>query len=151
MVTRARALLLLVLVSALGCHGDEDRLAHSVLSVCLRLERPLERVFRTAEEWQTFAGPVARGPVPVPDFGQQMVVARFDGPGSACAGFTVDGVEADAFELVVLATRHTSPDPCVAVIAYPQLLLAVERRDLPVRFQIRDATDRVPGAGPACM
>ncbi|HUG54846.1 MAG TPA: hypothetical protein VMR21_14650 [Vicinamibacteria bacterium] len=140
----------LALALLAGCEGGAETLTHSVLSVCLRVEQPTERVFRTAEEWRAFADPVARGPVPAPDFGQVMVAAHFDGTGSACVGFTVESVEESGGEVVVEATRHTSPDPCIAVLAYPQLVLTIERRDLPVRFRIRDVMDRVPGATPPC-
>jgi hypothetical protein len=146
-----RAGLAVALGSALlACSETGAALTYSVLSTCIRVEQPTERVFRTAEEWRAFAEPRAARPVPVPDFGQVMIAAHFDGTGSACVGFTVESVEERADEVVVNATRHTSADPCIAVIAYPQLVLSIERRDLPVRFRVRDVTDRTPGAIPAC-
>jgi hypothetical protein len=150
-MVKPRVVGVLALFLLAGCGEGGDPLTHSVLSVCLRVEQPSERVFRTAEEWRAFTTPVARGPVPSPDFGQVMVAAHFDGTGSACVGYTVESVEATEDEVIVQATRHSSPDPCIAILAYPQLVLSLERRDLPVRFRIRDSVDRVPGAVPACI
>jgi hypothetical protein len=141
-----------LVLSSLACANSGALLAHSVLAVCLRVEQPTERVFRTAEEWRAFADShgARPSPLPTPDFGQTMIAAHFDGTGSACVGFTVESVEEREDEVVVNATRHASPDPCIAVLAYPQLLLSIERRDRPVEFRIRDVTDRTPGDAPPC-
>ena len=109
-------------------------------------------MFRTAEEWAAFVrryGGTAS--VPTFDFATTMVAAHFDGTGSACVGFTVEAVEVGDDAVVVQATRHVSPDSCIAVVAYPQLVIAVDRRDLPVRFRIREVTDRTPGVAPSCI
>lgn len=150
---RFHAIALAAALALSGCEGDGATVAHSVMAVCLRVEQPTEQVFRTAEAWQSFAdGHSARPrPLPMPDFGQMMIAAHFDGAGSACVGFTVESVAGRGDEIVVMATRHTSPDICVAVIAYPQLVLSLERRDLPVRFRIRDTGDRPPGGGAPCI
>jgi Fe-S cluster biogenesis protein NfuA len=148
---RARLLTAALAFVVAACDATEA-LRYAPVAVCLRVEQPSEQVFRTAEEWAAFVrrhGGAAS--VPSFDFGTTMVAAHFDGTGSACVGFTVESVEATDDEIVVQATRHTSPDPCIAVLAYPQLVIAVDRRDLPVRFRIRDVSDRMPGVAPSCV
>lgn len=151
MVIRRRVLSAVLALVVAACDGVEA-VRYAPVAVCLRVEQPSEQVFRTAEEWAAFIRRYgAAASVPSFDFGTTMVAAHFDGTGSACVGFTVESVEAGDDEVVVQATRHVSPDPCIAVIAYPQLVIAVDRRDLPVRFRIRDVSDRTPGVAPSCV
>ena len=135
----------------LACGGESGPLGFTILPTCLKVDSPQERVFRTAEEWTSFQaahpGGDAGGPV---DFASSMVAARFDGTGSACAGFTVDDVVERDGMIVVRAVRHTSPNPCIAVVAYPQLALVMPRRDGPVEFRIVDARDEVSAQTRAC-
>jgi len=90
-------------------------------------------------------------PPPAVDFAQKMVVARFDGGGSACVGFTIEAVEVDGDAVTVQATRHTSPGPCILILAYPQVVLEVPRRDLPVAFRIRDVQSDPPAETRPCL
>jgi hypothetical protein len=124
-----------------GPVGGDDAVAFSPVNVCFKVERPTEKAFRTAEEWEAFnraaALRLADGAPPI-DFEQKMVVAHFDGSGSACVGFTVEKVEIGDNAVTVRATRSTSPHPCIAVVAYPQVVLEVPRKNLPVRFRIRN-------------
>ena len=135
-----------------GCRNEPDgALGFELLATCLRVDQAQERTFRTAEEWSRFVASYPGGNAGAPvDFSRSMVAARFDGAGSACVGFTVDGASIADGVTVVRATRHTSPDPCIAVLAYPQLVLAVPRADGPVAFRIADARDTPPGQTPAC-
>jgi len=139
-------------VLACGCtRGDDGVLRFTVLPTCLKVEQPQERVFRTAEEWANFQaahpGGDAGGAV---DFSQSMVAARFDGTGSACTGFTVESASASDGTIVVRATRHTSPNPCIAVVAYPQLVLVLPRRDDAVSFRMADSRDNAAVQIRAC-
>jgi hypothetical protein len=130
-------------VLACGCtRGDDGAVRFTMLPACLKVEQPQERVYRTAEEWASFqaAHPGGDGGGAV-DFSRSMVAARFDGTGSACVGFTVESVSASDGMIVVRATRHTSPNPCIAVVAYPQLVLVLPRRDDAVAFRIADSRD----------
>jgi hypothetical protein len=131
-----------LLALALGACDEpvEDTLAFRLLPTCFQREQSLEATFRSDAEWRSVAD-LHRGPLPAVDFGTSMVAARLDGAGSACVRFSVDSVQRTASRVLVNAARHTSPDPCVAVVAYPQLVLTVERLDLPVNFRIRDVRD----------
>jgi hypothetical protein len=135
-----------------ACTAAEDGpLTVTVLPACLKLETPHEAVFRTAEEWTRFlaahAGGDGGGAV---DFSRSMVAAHFDGTGAACVGFTVESVSASDGMIVVRATRHSSPNPCIAVVAYPQLVLVLPRRDDAVVFRIADARDEAAVQIHAC-
>jgi hypothetical protein len=138
-----------------ACPRDgEGALAFSPLAVCFRVEEPAEKVFRTAGEWEAFHRASALRPsdgAPPVDFAQKMVVGHFDGSGSACVGFTVERVEVGKEAVTVRATRHASPNPCILVVAYPQLVLELPRRDLPVKFRIVDARDAPPASQKACF
>ena len=129
-------------LAALGfaCGAEDGPLDFTVLPACLKVEQPQERVFRTAEEWTSFQAAHSGGDGAV-DFSRSIVAARFDGTGSACIGFTVERVSASDGMIVVRATRHASPNPCIAVVAYPQLVLVLPRRDDAVVFRIADARD----------
>lgn len=141
-----------VAVLASGCTaGDDGALRFTVLPACLKVEQPQERVFRTPAEWASFqaAHPGSDGGGAV-DFSQSMVAARFDGTGSACTGFTVESASASDGMTVVRATRHTSPNPCIAIVAYPQLVLVLPRRDDAVAFRIADSRDNAAVQIRAC-
>jgi hypothetical protein len=118
----------------------EETLAHQLLPACFQREQSLERTFRTDTEWQSMAN-IHRGPLPPVDFGTTMVAAHLDGGGSACVRFSVDSVQVTSSRVLVNAARHTSPDPCIALLAYPQLVLSFAQQDLPVSFRIRDVRD----------
>ena len=134
-----------------ACGADDGPLGFTVLPACLTVEQPQEHVFRSAEEWTRFqaahAGSSSAGPV---DFTQSMVAARFDGAGSACTAFTAESVSASDGMMVVRATRHVSPNPCIAVVAYPQLVLVLPRRDDAVAFRIVETRDQAAVQIPAC-
>jgi hypothetical protein len=137
-----------------GCSAGVETLTFARIAACFRVEQPMEKVFRSAQEWEDFHRSAALRPadsVPAVDFAQKMVVARFDGGGSACVGFTVESADVDDDVVVVRATRNTSPSPCIAILAYPQVLLEVPRRDLPVRFLIRDLRSDPPAESRSCF
>lgn len=137
-----------------GCPADGEVLPFKPVGGCFKVEQPAEKVFRTAEEWEEFHRNAALRPpdgAPAVDFAQKMIVAHFDGSGSACVGFTVESVAVGRGALTVQATRNTSPNPCIAVVAYPQVVLEVPRRDLPVRFRIRDIRKDPPAQPKACF
>lgn len=139
---------------AAGCPVEElgEPLSFSILKTCLKVPQPTEQTFRTSQELRDFyARYGAEGSEPSVDFSRFVVAARFDGAGSGCLGFTVEAVEARDGAILIHATRHLSTRPCIAVLAYPQIALAVERRDLPVVFRIRDARDEVPGQTAPCF
>lgn len=148
---RPVALTLSCLLLLAGCAEEdgEGPLAFSIVPTCVRVPVASEQVFRTAEEWRAFhERHGAEGMAPPVDFERLMVVARFDGVGSACVSFTVEGVEARKGRITVSATRHVSPNPCIAVVAYPQVALSVERSDFPLVFRIREVRDDVAPARP---
>lgn len=138
-----------------GCSGTGDPIRAEVLNTCLRVPAFREQVFRSDAEYRSFALQYPIGTThqdPALDYGSRMLVAHFDGQGSACSGFSVTRVDADDEAVTVHAVRHVSPNPCIAVIAYPQLALAVEARDLPVVWRIRELSGEVPPNGVrACM
>lgn len=146
-LTRRALLALLPGATLLAACEADGRLSYSVLQTCLRVTERGDHLFRTADEWNAFKaryrGAATDGAEV--DFTRQVIVAHFDGPGSACTGFTVEAVEAKEGALEVAATRLLSPDPCIAVLAYPQVVLAVERRELAPRFRIRDASGTLTG------
>jgi hypothetical protein len=146
----AGSALLLLLAS---CGEGEGQISHRVVPTCVRVPEATERVFGSAEEWRRFVeehgGRVSDGgPV---DFGRFVLAARFDGYGSACTSFTVESVAAEGGRVTIRATRHLSPDPCIAVLAYPQLAVALDRRNLPVVFRIAESVDRVRGETRPCF
>jgi hypothetical protein len=137
-----------------GCSAGVETLTFGRIAVCFRVEQPMEKVFRTIQEWEDFHRSAAlrpSDPVPVVDFAQNMVVARFDGGGSSCVGFTIESVEVDGDAVTVQATRHSSTKPCILILAYPQVVLEVPRRDLPVRFRIRDVQSDPPAESRSCF
>jgi hypothetical protein len=118
----------------------EETLTFRLLPTCFQREQSLEQTARTAAEWQALAS-LHRGPLPPVSFDSDMVALRLDGGGSACVRFSVDDVQVTESRVIVNAVRHSSPDPCILILAYPQLVLAFPQRDLPVSFRIRDVTD----------
>lgn len=143
---KSRTLLAALLLAACASEPGTRRLAFSRLDVCLRVREASEQTFRTQAEWEAFyAGNGGTGGSGGIDFSRQMVVARFDGPGSACVQFTYDGIEEADGRVTVRATRHVSPNPCILLLAYPQAVLAAERSDLPVRWDIVERQDAQAG------
>ena len=134
------ALLLSTLLAACDADGDGP-LRFSRIEACFRVREPGERVFTTAQDWAAFHALYGSGALPSVDFNRSVVVARFDGAGSACTAFTVEGVAQRDGRVEVSMTRHVSPGPCILVIAYPQIVLEIERRDAPVSFSIAEARD----------
>lgn len=136
----------------LGCVPGDAGVSFSIVPSCVGVQQATERVFQTAEEWQTFVqengGMVSDGS-PV-DFNRFVLAARFDGPGSACTGFTVEDVLVRDGRIEISATRHTWPHACILLLAYPQVVVAVERRGMPVVFRIADARDEVPSQTRRC-
>jgi hypothetical protein len=141
---------LIALVTLAACGETGSPVRHSILEACVRVPTASERVFRTAEEWNTFLA-ANRGTSPAVDFSTSMVAAHFDGEGSACVGYTVESVEEREGEIVVRATRHESPDPCIAVVAYPQVVIALETRAENVRFEITRVQDRATTSTRSCV
>jgi hypothetical protein len=142
--------LLIAVVTLAACAEDGAPVRHSVLETCVRVPGATERVFRTAAEWSAFLA-ANRGTSPAVDFAASMVAAHFDGEGSACVGYTVESVEEVDGEIVVRATRHESPDPCIAVIAYPQLVITLDQRPEKVRFEITRVQDRASTSTRSCV
>ena len=136
-----------------GCVQGDAGVSFSIVPSCVRVKQATERVFQTAEEWQTFVqengGMVSDGSLV--DFSRFVLAARFDGPGPACTGFTVEDVLVRDGRVEIRATRHTWPGACVLVLAYPQLVVAIERRGMPVVFRIADARDEVPSQTRRCI
>jgi len=141
-------MLLPLALLAWGCvEGSDGPVPSSVLQACLHVDAPQERVFRDSADWERFyADHTEGGAAPSVDFGRSVLAARFDGTGSACVTFTLDAVVVRDGTVTIEATRRTSLDPCIDVVAYPQLLVVVERRDTPVVFRIRDVSG-APAAG----
>jgi len=134
---------------ALSCGGaGREELRFALVSTCLQYAQPTERVFRTSAEWSA-AHRVGQD-VPAIDFGANEVAARFDGPGSACTSFSVEAVRVEDGFVVVHATRHASTLPCILIVAYPQVLVSLPRRDEPVRFVINSVSGDAPGPARAC-
>jgi hypothetical protein len=134
-----------------GCSESDESLDFSVLETCVQLRQPATEVFRSAQAWQDFYRSSGAGQPPAVDFSRFLVAARFEGTGSACVGFTVEEVVADENGVVVHATRHESPGPCIAVLAFPQLVVAVEVRDLPVEFDVSSVRDEPPAQPRPCF
>jgi hypothetical protein len=134
-----------------GCSASDESLDFSLLETCVQLRQPATEVFRSVQAWQDFYRSSGAGQPPAVDFSRFMVAARFEGTGSACVGFTVEEVVADENGVAIHATRHESPGPCIAVLAFPQLVLAVEARDLPVEFDVRSVRDEPPGQPRPCF
>lgn len=148
---RRAATILLALIAS-GCEGGDGPVPSSLLDACLHVDAAQDHVFRNAEDWQRFYDDhTEEGTAPAVDFGRSVLAAHFDGAGSACVGYTLDGVELRDGEVVIDATRHDSPGPCIDVVAYPQLLVVVERRDMPVVFRIRDLIGPPPAAHTPCV
>jgi hypothetical protein len=142
----------LALLSPACGEGGDGPVPATVLTACLRVEEPQEQVFRNAEDWQRFYSEHSEGgSAPTVDFGRASLAAHFDGTGSACASITLDTVAARDGSVTIDATRRTSPGPCIDVVAYPQLLVVVERRDVPVVFRIRDVTAAPPADHVPCV
>jgi hypothetical protein len=146
-------MLLPLALLASGCvEASDGPVPSSVLEACLHVGDPQEQVFRNAADWERFyADHKEGGAAPPVDFGRAVLAARFDGAGSACVSLTLDTVAVREGTVIIDATRHTSPDPCVGVVAYPQLLVVVERRDTPVVFRIRDVTGALPAGHAPCL
>jgi hypothetical protein len=142
-----------LLLLTFSCPGDDaGAVPFTVLDACLRVPTPQEQLFRNAEDWRQFyAEHTDGGTAPAVDFGRSVLAARFDGAGSACVGFTVESVEQKDGRVTIKATRHTSTGPCIDVVAYPQLIVVVERRDRPVTFEIRDVTGPPPAGHRPCV
>jgi hypothetical protein len=135
----------------LACNGDsEEALSFDFVATCLHLSERTTRVFRNDAEWQAIHRENGNGNAPAVDFSRSMVAAYFDGPGSACTSFSVEKVAVQDDSIVVSATRHGSTLPCIAVVAYPQLLVQLPRRDEPVRFDIREVQGESSGPVRAC-
>jgi hypothetical protein len=150
LVKNGAVVLGLALLACACTRGDDGAVRFTMLNACLKVEQPQERVFRTAEEWASFRAAHPGDNGGAVDFSQSMVAARFDGTGSACVGFTVESVSASDGTIVVRATRHTSPNPCIAVVAYPQLVLVLPRRDDAVSFRMADSRDNAAVQIRAC-
>ena len=134
----------------LACGGDDQGpLASSVVSTCLQYPQTTERVFRSDAEWQAVHRENNRT-APAVDFAQSIVAGHFDGGGSACTTFSVEDVSLRDGTIVVAATRHLSTLPCIAIVAYPQLVLQLPRGDQPVRFDIREVRGESAGSVRAC-
>jgi hypothetical protein len=145
-------MILLLALLASGCEGGDGPVPSSVLEACLEVEAAQDQVFRNAEDWQRFyADHAEEGTAPAVDFGRSVLAAHFDGGGSACVGFTLDRVETNDGTVTIDATRHTSSGPCIDVVAYPQMLVVVERRDTPVVFRIRDVIGPPPPTHTPCV
>jgi hypothetical protein len=141
---------LIALVTLAACGETGSPVRHSIVEACVRVPTASERVFRSAAEWSAFLTANRGTSAPV-DFSTSMVAAHFDGEGSACVGYTVESVEEREGEIVVRATRHESPDPCIAVIAYPQLVITLDQRPENVRFEITRVQDRASTSTRSCV
>ncbi len=134
-----------------GCAGDsEGDLAFTMVQTCLAFSEPAERVFRDAQEWQEAHRKNGQGEAPAIDFTRFQVAGRFDGGGSACTSFSVEGVSVEAGEVVVRATRHVSTQPCILILAHPQVLVTMPRREEPVRFVVTEVQGASSGPARAC-
>ena len=149
---RSAVLLPLALVASGCAEGSDGVVPSKVLEACLHVGAPQEQVFRNAADWERFyADHTEGGAAPTVDFGPSVLAAHFDGTGSACVSLTLDAVAVLEGTVTVDATRHTSPDPCIGVVAYPQLRVVVEWRDTPVVFRIRDVTGGLPEGHAPCL
>jgi hypothetical protein len=151
---RPKPALAMLVAPALVCCGSvagpEDTLSFTLVRTCLTYGEQVARVFRSAAEWQDAHRRHGREPAPPVDFSRSMVAAWFDRPGSACTSFSAQGVSLESGEIVVDATRHNWTGPCILVLAHPQLVLAIDKRDAPVRFRLRDLSGQTEGPARAC-
>jgi hypothetical protein len=139
-------------LAACPAEPKDQALAFEPVAACVRVSEPTEQVFRSADELRAFfARRGASGSEPSVDFATRMVAARFDGTGSACTGFVVDKAELRDGTVVLSLTRQVSPNPCIAVVAHPQILVAIERRDAPVEFRIRQVSEDPRGRTRPCL
>jgi hypothetical protein len=140
---------MLALLASAGC-GSDDELGFQVVDACAPVEQASEQVFRTEAEWETFL--LSHGAIRVPDvdFTQRMVASRFDGGGSACTRLTVENVLETEGRVTIEATRHLYDGPCVLLLAFPQVSVSVEQRDLPVEWQITSVTTSNQPQGRSC-
>jgi len=93
----------------------------------------------TAEEWSTLWRQHAPNrPMPTVDFSREMVVGIFAGSRST-AGYSIEIVSAEVLQgTLVVRYRETSPGRAAVtaqVITTPYHLVAVPKRDGPVRFE----------------
>ena len=149
---RRRGLLALLLFATACGEGPSRPVAFQLLKTCLLVPQVQDQVFRDSNSWSAFHRQYAKDPTSAPpavDFTQSVVAAHFDGTGSACVTFTVESVEEEDGQSVVRATRHVSTNPCIAILAYPQVALTIARRDLSPVFRISETRDQVVGQ-PAC-
>lgn len=141
MLLRRQAILALATAGVLAACGTvEETLTPRLLATCFHSEAPLERTTRTSAEWQALAA-LHQRPLPAVDFATEMVAVHLDGGGSACVRFGVDDVQVTSERVIVGAVRHSAPGPCIAILAFPQVVVALPQRDLPVVFRIRDVSD----------
>jgi hypothetical protein len=147
----ARGLLMLMSAAALSCGGgDEGDLPFALVATCLRYPQSAEITFRSNAEWQEANGGYGKDAAPAVDFTRSMLAARFDGPGSACTSFSVDKVSLQDGRVTVRATRHATTQPCILIVAYPQVVVSIPRREEPVRFVIDSATGASDAPAKAC-
>ena len=140
---------LAALVGATACGGDPE-LGFEVVNACVAVEQPGEQVFRTEAEWETFLQAHGAPTVPAVDFTQRMVASRFDGGGSACTRLTVENVLETDGAVTVEATRHLFDGPCILLLAYPQVSVSIEQRDVPVQWRIAEVTSTQQPSGRSC-
>jgi hypothetical protein len=136
-----------VLATSCGSPAREE-LRFTLVPTCLVFAEPTEHVFRTQAEWAAAHRPGQE--VPPVDFGSSQVAGHFDGPGSACTSFSVESTTVEDGVVVVHATRHVSTQPCILIVAYPQVLVSIPRRDEPVRFAVDTVNGDLPGPARAC-
>ena len=144
------AVLLVALAALAGCDNSGSAVSADVLEACVRTRTATERVFRTAGEWEAFLA-ANDGSAPAVDFPASMVAVHLEGPGSACVGYSVDSVEEAGREIVVRATRHESPGACIAVVAYPGLVVSLRTGPESVRFEIGRVRDEPPTRSSPCV
>jgi hypothetical protein len=146
-----RGIPVLALALLAGCAGgDGEPLEFSLVETCVPVRAATEQVFASQDAWRAFyTGNGGKGSPPAVDFSRFLLAARFDGPGSACVGFGVERVELGGDRIDVHATRFAPNVPCIAILAYPQVAVAIEARERPVRWVIRDspASPPVPSRG----
>jgi hypothetical protein len=145
-----RLIIFALALVAPGCAaGPSEDLPFTLVEACLQFERPTERVFRTEREWLDAHGipPGQPSPFPAYDFNRDQIAGHFDGGGSACTSFGVDRVVVDDGMLVIHATRYVSTQPCILILAHPQVMILTEKRDEPVRFDVREVRGET-AAGP---
>lgn len=125
----------------------------TLLSTCLRYPEASERTFRSDSEWQAAHREFGQGPAPRVDFSRSTVAGLFDGPGSACTTFSIEGVVYGDEERgsLIHAVRHVFAGPCIMAIGYPQLVVSLERRYGPARFQVREVGAETSGPARPCL